>query len=122
MTNTWNTQEWKEKAQAFVNGKHCEWCNSIQNLVPHHPHKKGGYTHEEYMDLEKYCIVLCKKCNFMESKGYKLCPKCKKHYYKSKCKRDKLCWQCFIQTPYGQAVKNYYDQHPKKFKKVFKKI
>ena len=67
-SNIWQTQEWKNKAQAFVTGKSCVWCGTTQNLVPHHPHKKGGYTREEYLSLEG-CIVLCSKCNFMENKN-----------------------------------------------------
>jgi hypothetical protein len=104
---TWKTSEWKEKASLFIKDKVCSWCSSTENLVPHHPRKKGGYTHEEYMDIEKYCIPLCQKCNFMESKGYRLCPQCKTHYYKPKRGRDKLCWNCFIQTDFGKKVAEY---------------
>lgn len=78
--------------------------------MPHHPRRKKGYTHDEYMSLDE-CIVLCGKCNFMESKGYKLCPNCKRRYYKPKRGREPLCWTCFSETSFGQAVKNYYDRH-----------
>ena len=117
MTDTWQTQEWKEKASEFVKGKSCEWCGSTENLVPHHPKKKGGYTHNEYISLEG-CHVLCKKCNFMEDKGYKFCPQCKKKYYKPKRGRDALCWNCFsTQTSLGKSVKEYYEKHPEELKK-----
>jgi len=121
MTDTWNTKEWKDKAALFVKDKHCIWCNTKSNLVPHHPRKKGGYTHDEYLSL-KGCIPLCGKCNFMESKRYKLCPECKQHYYKPKHKHIKLCWKCFTNTSYGQSIKNYYDLHPEKLKKKRKYI
>jgi hypothetical protein len=100
MTNTWNTPEWKEKRDAFLQKKidegkgFCEWCDTTENLVPAHKRKRGGYTNEEYMDLEKNCYVLCSKCNFMEGKKFKLCPVCKKGYYKPKRKRDPMCWNC----------------------------
>lgn len=116
MIDTWKTQAWRIKASAFTKDKSCAWCGSTENLVPHHPKRKGGYTHEEYLSLEG-CIVLCKKCNFMEDKGYKLCPVCKKQYYKPKRGRDKMCWGCFTQTPYGKSVKAYYDIHPNELKK-----
>ena len=112
---TWQTSEWKNKAQAFVAGKSCAWCSTTENLVPHHPRKKGDYTREEYLSL-KGCIVLCGKCNYMENKHYKLCPICKKKYYKPKRGRDKMCWECFIKTPYGSSVKKYMDEHPDEFK------
>ena len=87
----WQTREWKEKAKAFVEDKECVWCGSTENLVPHHPRRRK-YTHEEYLSL-KYCFVLCKTCNFMEGKGFKLCPKCKKHYFKPKrWYRKKMCY------------------------------
>ena len=119
--STWQTKEWKDKAQAFVAGKSCAWCSITENLVPHHPRKKGGYTREEYLSL-KGCIVLCGKCNYMENKHYKLCPVCKKKYYKPRTRRKyytikrDMCWSCFIQTSYGKSVKEYYDKHPKKLK------
>ena len=100
MTNTWKTPEWKEKRDAFLQKKidegkgFCKWCNTTENLVPAHKRKRGGYTNEEYMDLEKNCYVLCSKCNFMEGKRFKLCPVCKKGYYKPKRKRDPMCWHC----------------------------
>lgn len=93
---TWQSQEWKEKASAFVQGKSCSWCGATENLVPHHPKKRFGYTHQEYMNVEQFCIPLCRTCNFMESKGCKLCPICKKRYYKSKRNHSKLCWNCFL--------------------------
>jgi hypothetical protein len=120
MTDTWNTEEWKEKAAEFVKGKSCEWCGSTENLVPHHPKKKGGYTHDEYMSLEG-CFVLCKKCNFMEDKGFKLCPQCKKKYYKPERGRDNLCWNCFTGTSLGKSVKEYYEKHPEELKKKRRK-
>ena len=121
--SVWNTLEWKEKAKAFIEKKKaeglgfCEWCSSTENLVPAHKKKRGGYTHDEYMDLEKNCGVKCGKCNFMESKGYKLCPVCKEHYYKPKRKYEKMCWNCFIQTPFGQKVAERMEEHPEEFKK-----
>lgn len=117
---TWTAQEWKDKAQAFVKDKQCEWCNTTENLVPHHPKKKGGYTHDEYLSLEG-CIVLCFKCNFMENKGFKLCPVCKKKYYKPRRKREPMCFECFSQTPFGQKVKEYYTQHPEELKKKLRR-
>jgi hypothetical protein len=116
MTDTWQTQEWKDKAAEFVKGKTCEWCGTTEKLVPHHPKRKEGYTHDQYLNLEG-CQVLCGKCNFMESKGYKLCPVCKKGYYKPKKEYDSMCWNCFVQTPYGKAVKGYRDNHPEELKK-----
>ena len=113
---TWQTQEWKDKAAEFVKDKVCEWCGTDKNLVPHHPKKKGGYSHEEYISLIG-CKVLCSKCNFMESKGYKLCPICKKKYYKPKHGRDPMCWDCFSKTSLGQSVKEYYEKHPEERKK-----
>jgi len=116
MSNVWKTLEWRDKASVFIKDKFCAWCGQTEHLVPHHPHKKGGYTREEYLSLIG-CIVLCKKCNFMENKHYKLCPECKTHYYKPKHNHNKLCWNCFILTPSGKLVKEYYDQHPEKLKK-----
>jgi hypothetical protein len=120
MSSTWQTKEWKEKAAEFVKDKTCAWCGTTENLVPHHPKKKGGYSREEYLSLEG-CIPLCKQCNFMEDKGYKLCPKCKKKYYKPKRGREPLCWNCFSQTPLGKSVKEYYEKHPEELKKKRKK-
>ena len=100
MTNTWKTPEWKKKRDTFLQKKieegkgFCKWCNTTENLVPAHKRKRRGYTNEEYMDLEKNCYVLCSKCNFMEGKKFKLCPVCKKGYYKPKRKRDPMCWNC----------------------------
>jgi len=119
--STWQSPEWKLRAAEFVKDKTCVWCGSTENLVPHHPHKKQGYTHDEYMSLEG-CIVLCKKCNFMEDKGYKLCPVCKKKYYKPKRGRDKMCWNCFSETTsLGKSVKEYYEKHPEELKKKRRK-
>ena len=109
---TWQTQEWKTKASEFVQGKTCAWCGTDKNLVPHHPKKKGGYTHDQYLTLDG-CIVLCSKCNFMEYKHYKICPQCKKKYYKPKRGHDPLCWDCFTKTSFGKAVKEYHITHPK---------
>lgn len=114
--SVWQTQEWKDKAAEFVKGKSCEWCGATEKLVPHHPKKKGGYTREEYLSLEG-CKVLCGKCNFMESKGYKICPVCKKKYFKPKRGRDAMCWDCFSQTSLGKSVKEYYEKHPNELKK-----
>lgn len=114
--NTWRTQEWQEASAKFVKDKKCEWCGTTENLVPHHPKKKGGYTREEYLSFEG-CIVLCSKCNFMENKDFKLCPNCKKKYFKPKRGREPMCFTCFSQTPFGQKVKEYYNQHPKELKK-----
>jgi len=117
----WQTKEWKDKAAEFVKGKSCEWCGTTKNLVPHHPKKKGGYTREEYLSLEG-CSVLCGKCNFMEDKGYKLCPICKKKYYKPKRNHDAMCWSCFIKTPFGKNVQEYYEKHPEKLLKKLRKF
>lgn len=124
MSDIWGTEEWKERAAKFVEGECCVWCGTTEKLVPHHPKKKGGYTREEYLNVEKYCrtkegkkFVLCKKCNFMENKGYRLCPVCKKKYYKPKRGREPMCWGCFTKTPFGAKVKEYYDQHPEELKK-----
>jgi hypothetical protein len=111
LNDTWQTQEWKEKAAEFIKGKNCEWCGSTENLVPHHPKRKGGYTHSEYVSLDG-CFVLCTKCNFMEDLGFRICPNCKKHYYKPKRGKESLCWECFAKTPFGQKVKEYYEKHP----------
>ena len=117
---TWQTPEWKEKASEFVKDKKCEWCGSTESLVPHHPKKKGGYTHDEYMSLEG-CFPLCKKCNFMEDRGYKLCSQCKKKYYKPKRGREPLCWSCFSETSLGKNVKEYYEKHPEELKRKRRK-
>jgi hypothetical protein len=111
MSNTWQTKEWKEKAAEFVKSKTCEWCGSTENLVPHHPRKKGGYNREEYLSLEG-CVALCGRCNYMESKGFKLCPYCKKQYYKPKRSRTHMCWECFTKTSFGKSVKEYYEKTP----------
>jgi hypothetical protein len=116
VTGTWQTQEWKDKAAEFVKGKSCEWCGATENLVPHHPKRKEGYTHDEYMSLEG-CKVFCGKCNFMESKGFKICPVCKKKYFKPKHGREQMCWSCFSQTSLGKSVKDYYEKHPEELKK-----
>lgn len=121
MIATWQTKEWQEASANFVKAKKCEWCNTTENLVPHHPKKKGGYTHEEYLSLEG-CIVLCTKCNFMENKHFKLCPVCKKKYYKPKRGREPMCFNCFSQTPFRQRIKEYYEQYPDKLKKKMKKM
>lgn len=78
--------------------------------------KKGGYTLEEYLNLEKNCGVKCGKCNFMEFKGYKICPLCKIGYYKPKRNRDKTCWNCFVLTPIGKKIKEYRDTPQKLLK------
>ena len=117
MTDTWTTPEWKEKAAGFVKGKYCLWHGPsvTTNLVPHHPRYKNGkkiyYTHDQYMNLED-CEVLCSKCNFQESRGYRLCPSCKKGYYKPKKGYDALCWNCFKLTPFGQRVAEVNAQNP----------
>ena len=118
---TWQSLEWKEKAAAFVEGKCCAWCETTENLVPHHPKKKGSYTHDEYMDLERFCVVLCGKCNFMESKGYRLCPVCKKGYYKPKRKFEPMCWSCFVKTSFGKRVAERMKSHPEEYKRKRRK-
>ena len=114
---TWQSQEWKDKAEEFVKGKYCEWHGPtcLENLVPHLT--KKNLTHDQYMDLEKYCFVLCKNCNFQESLGKRLCPVCKEHYYKPKKKREPMCFTCFSKTPYGQIVAKYREDHPDEFPK-----
>lgn len=117
MARTWDTKEWKEKAKKFVEGKKCEWCGTTENLVPAHRKKRGGYTREEYLDLEKNCGVKCSKCNFAESKGLRLCPKCGEHYYKPRRNREPMCWECFIKTPHGKEVKAFIEAHPELYTK-----
>ena len=139
MTNTWQTPEWKEKSDAFTQGEKCVWCNTTEKLAPNHPKRKGGYTHVEYMDLKNSCIIptkelkrlglplvktkfiLCTKCNFMYDKGFLICLGCYKHYYKPKRDRDKICWKCFIQTPFGKNINDYYNKHPEELKKKRRK-
>ena len=95
---TWHTKEWKQKAENFVKDKKCVWCGATEHLVPHHPRRRK-YTKEEYLNLEKYCVVLCKTCNFMEGKGYKLCPICRKRYYKKKKWYHKsMCYTCYLKS------------------------
>ena len=120
--DTWHSEEWENAAAEFTAGKHCEWHGPsvTTNLVPHHPRFKNGrkiyYTHDQYLSLEG-CITLCSNCNFMESKGYRLCPKCGKNYYKPKKAYDPLCWACFIETDYGATIDAYQKSHPEQFKK-----
>lgn len=129
MSSVYQTKEWKEKAQAFVAEEKCVWCGTTENLVPHHPRRRGGYTREEYLNVEEFCrtkdgkkFILCSTCNFMESKSYKLCPKCKKHYYKPKRGRT-MCWGCFTTTdPVGIKMKAYYDEHPEELKRRKRKF
>lgn len=118
--SVWNTEEWKAKAAEFVKDKFCVWCFATANLVPHHPKKLGGYTREEYLSLDG-CIVLCGKCNFMEDKGYKICPVCHKRYYKPKRGRLPMCFDCFSGTSLGKSVKEYYEKHPEELKEKLKK-
>ena len=126
MVDTWHTKEWQEARDKFIAKKikegkgFCEWCGATEKLVPAHKKKRGGYTQAEYLDLEKNCIVLCSTCNYMEGKGFKICPKCKRRYFKPKRKR-KGCWQCFIQTPVGKDVKAYRDAHPELYTKTGRK-
>lgn len=121
MTDTWQTREWKDKAAEFTKDKACEWCGALEKLVPHHPRRKDGYTHDQYMDLSN-CIMLCSNCNFKESQGYRICPNCKKNYYKPKKNREALCWKCFVKTPFGKTVNEYYENHPEQMSKKMKKL
>ena len=139
INNTWKTLEWQKKSDAFTKDEKCIWCNTTEKLAPNHPRRKGGYTHEDYMDLENSCIIptkelkrlnlplvktkfiLCTKCNFMYDKGYLICLCCRKHYYKPRRDHDKTCWHCFIQTPYGKSIHDYYILHPEELKKKMRK-
>ena len=58
----------------------------------------------------------------MEDKGYKLCPICKKKYYKPKRSKDQICWSCFSQTSLGKSVKEYYEKHPEELIEKLRKF
>ncbi len=119
-TKTWQSLEWKKNKEEFLKANpNCAWCDKPAT-VPHHPQKDGTLTKEEYISLEG-CIPLCDKCHFAIMKGLKLCSVCKEHYFKpSKKKHKDRCWSCFSKTPFGQAVKKYYDDHPKKKRRTLK--
>jgi hypothetical protein len=107
---SWKTAEWQKNRDLFLANKYCAWHGPpVEATVPHHPRKCK--TEAEYLSL-KGCIPLCQTCHYAAKLRMRLCPVCKKHYFKPKHGRRKICWECFIKTPKGQQVKEHYDKHP----------
>lgn len=113
---TWKSQEWKENRDKFL-AEHpfCEWHGEpVKATCVHHPQKRGTISDEDYLSM-KGCKALCRQCHGAIRRKLKLCPICKEHYYKPRKSKDR-CWSCFAKTPFGQAVKTYYDNHPEELK------
>ena len=110
MKVTWNSKEWKRNRDAFLEANpFCLWHgSSVKATVPHHPHRRGSQSEKSYVSL-RGCIPLCQKCHYAAKKRMKLCPMCKTHYFRPRRNR-KMCWECFVKTPFGLAVKSYYDK------------
>jgi hypothetical protein len=107
---SWKTAEWQKNRDLFLANKYCAWHGPpVEATVPHHPRKCK--TEAEYLSL-KGCIPLCQACHYAAKLRMRLCPVCKEHYFKPKRGRRKICWECFIKTPKGQQVKEYYDKRP----------
>ena len=91
----WKTKEWKENREQFL--KENPFCffhgEPVKATQVHHPQKRSKQTDEEYLSL-KGCLALCKPCHFALSKGLRLCPKCKIHYFRKR-KWKKGCWECY---------------------------
>jgi hypothetical protein len=110
MSKTWQTPQWKKNVENFLNlHPFCEWCGKPSTVV-HHPKRKNGYSDKEYISLVG-CIPLCQSCHYAVLKKLKLCPVCKQNYFKpSRKKHKESCYQCFIKTPFGKAVNEYYQK------------
>lgn len=109
LAELWKTEEWKQNKAAFLKTNPiCVWCGSPSS-IPHHPQKPNSISDKEYLSL-RGGIPLCQRCHYAAKKGLKLCPLCKKNYYKPKRKREKICWSCFIQTPSGKEIKKWRDK------------
>jgi len=111
VSNTWRTREWKQNRAEFLAGKFCAWHGApVKAAVPHHPQRRGTISKADYVSL-KGCIPLCNQCHYAARKGLRLCPICKKHYFKPRRGRHTMCWECFSKTPFGKQVKAYWDEH-----------
>lgn len=102
----WQKKEWTNRRQTFLQDKKCEWCGVTENLVIHHSNylnpNGSSISDEQYLDWDSSdVIVLCRKCHTNHHKGYVLCKKCSEHWHNPKYES---CWNCFIQTPQGQAT------------------
>lgn len=78
-SKVWQLSKWKKKRLEFIKNKSCEWCDSREFLVIHHPQEKNSLTDLEYESFEG-TIILCKRCHFALHRGWHLCPVCKKRY------------------------------------------
>ncbi len=106
---TWGSKEWKRNRDAFLLANpFCLWHGApVRATVPHHPRRRR-LSESGYVSL-RGCVPLCQKCHYATKKRMRLCPVCKVHYFRPRRNR-KMCWECFIKTPFGQAVKSYFDK------------
>ena len=102
----WQTKAWREKRKLFLEGKSCEWCGASERLVIHHltylNPDGSSISSEQYLDWENNeVVVLCRKCHTNYHKGKVKCKVCGEHWHDPKYK---FCWNCYIETPQGQAT------------------
>lgn len=117
---SWQMPIWKENREKFlIEHPFCEWHlkagKKVKATTVHHPQKRGSISEADYISM-KDAKAFCKSCHFAVRKGLRLCLICGSHYYRLRKGRDR-CWLCFIQTPFGERVKEYYDKNPDKLKK-----
>jgi hypothetical protein len=86
----WQLAEWKQRRKEFLKGKSCEWCGSVEKLLPHHPQAPYSLTDEQYKLLEG-TTVLCRRCHLALRRGLVLCKLCKKNYHEPE---REMCWNC----------------------------
>jgi len=129
---TWHTKEWKEKRDAFLEGKSCSWeCKNpinsnnplvIDHLIYLNP-DGSAMTEADYMDFEKNAAnnpPLCKRCAFARKKKLVLCQVCRVRYHRKRDKYrrvKKMCNHCDPDNVLCKKCEKVY--HPKEYEMCY---
>lgn len=91
VSNKWARKEWRDKRDAFLEGKSCEWCGSKDKLAIHHTNenKRRRYSRlkeiteeilleqrEKYPKRRKIYMLSCPDCRFENQSRKAILKKC----------------------------------------------
>ena len=65
-----------------------------------------GFSKQDYLDLSKDIMILCKRCHYALHKGKKLCPVCKSRYVS---RRYSVCFKC-LSPQQKQEIEEYQER------------